>query len=138
MTLGDISFNPSPKSLRQFAGAWLVFFLASGLHQTLAKGHTQLGMAMIVAAFVVGVLGLVYPPSVRWLFVGLTLLAFPIGWVVTQVMLAVMFYAVITPVAFLFRLMGRDLLCRKPDAGKASYWLTKEFTNDPQRYFRQY
>ncbi|MGA2140194.1 MAG: SxtJ family membrane protein [Verrucomicrobiia bacterium] len=138
MKWGDISFDPTRKSLRQFAGAWLVFFLACGLHQSLVRGHRQLGLVMVVAAVVVGVLGLVRPPAIRWLFVALTVLAFPIGWVVTQVMLAVMFYGVITPVAVLFRLGGRDPLGRRPSPEKASYWTPKEMPEDPRRYLRQY
>jgi hypothetical protein len=138
MKWGDIPFEPTAKSLRQFAGAWLVFLLAAGAHQGLARGHRQLGLSLAVVALVVGILGLVRPAAIRWLFVALMVLAFPIGWTVTQIMLALMFYGVITPVAVLFRLKGRDLLCRKPDAGKTSYWTNKETPEDPRTYFRQY
>jgi hypothetical protein len=138
MKRGDISFDPTPKALRQFAGAWLVFLLAAGTHQSLVRGHRQLGLAMVVLAVVVGVLGLIRPSAIRWLFIGLMVLAFPIGWVVTQVMLALMFYGVITPVAALFRLKGRDPLRRRLDAEKASYWMDKETPEDPRTYFRQY
>jgi hypothetical protein len=138
MKWGDIPTDPTRKMLRQFAAAWLVFLLAAGAHQGLARGHRQLGLVMVLLAVVVGVLGLVRPSAVRWLFIGLMVLAYPIGWVVTHVMLAVMFYGVITPVALLFRLMGRDPLHRKPDAEKASYWINKETPEDPRTYFRQY
>ena|ERR1051326_2432370 len=138
MKWGDIPFDPTRKMLRQFAAAWLVFLLAAGAHQSLARGRHQLGLVMMVLAVVVGVLGLVCPSAIRWLFIGLMVLAFPIGWVVTQVMLALMFYVVITPVALVFRLMGRDPLHRKPDGGKVSYWTDKETPEDPRTYFRQY
>lgn len=128
----------SNRALRQFAGAWLVVFLVLGAHQYLARGHQQRGLALMVLAAVIGVPGLIKPGAVRWLFEGWMVLAYPIGWLVTQVMLALMFYGVITPVAVLFRLKGRDPLCRKLDAEKTSYWTDKETPQDPRTYFRQY
>lgn len=138
MTWSDIPFQPGNKALRQFAGAWLVFFLAFGLHQYLVRGHHTAGLVMMTLALIIGVLGLVRPATLRWLFVGWMVLAFPIGWAVSLVMLLVMFYGVITPVAMLFRLRGRDLLQRKPRREQESLWLPKPGPSDVRSYFRQY
>ncbi len=138
MKLSDLPLNPTAKALRQFAGAWLVFFLAFGLHQWLAKGHAQVGPALCVLAVVIGLLGLIKPGAVRWIFVGWMLLAFPIGWLISQLTLVVLFYGLITPVALFFRLRGRDLLSRKRDAGRPSFWIPKKTPTDVKSYFRQY
>jgi hypothetical protein len=138
MTWSDIPFQPGNKALRQFAGAWLLFFLAFGLHQYLVRGHHTAGVVMMALALVVGLIGLVRPAAVRWLFVGWMVLAFPIGWVVSLVMLLAMFYGVITPVAMLFRLRGRDLLQRKRRVDRESFWLPKQNPGDVRSYFRQY
>ena len=103
----DIPKNPTAKALRQFAAAWLVFFLAVAAHQYFKRGHHQLGIALGVCAIVIGCLGLVRPAAVRWTFVTWMVLAFPIGWLVSQVMLLLMFYGLITPVALIFRLRDR-------------------------------
>jgi hypothetical protein len=92
MKWSDIPMRPTAKMLRQFAAAWLVFFLVFGAHQYLARGHHALGLAIGSMALVVGVLGLVWPGAVRWIFVSWMVLAFPIGWLVSQVMLAVMLW----------------------------------------------
>lgn len=138
MTWSDIPFQPGNKALRQFAGAWLVFLLAFGLHQYLVRGHHTAGAAIMALALVVGLIGLLHPPAVRWLFVGWMVLAFPIGWLVSLIMLLVMFYGVITPVAMLFRLRGRDLLQRKRRADRDSFWLPKQSPTDVRSYLRQY
>ena len=138
MIWSDIPFQPTRKALRQFSAAWLLFFLAFGLHQYLVRGHHTVGTVMIIAAVVAGLPGLIWPASLRWLFVGWMVLAFPIGWLVSLVMLLVMFYCVITPVALLFRLRGRDLLLRKPAPGQASFWLPKPPPADVRSYFRQF
>ena len=116
-----IDRNPSARALRQFSGAWLVFFSAFGAHQWLARGHERIGITLIAAALVFGILGLMKPGAIRWLFVTWMTLAFPIGWLLSQIMLALMFYLVLTPIALIFRLTGRDVLQRKFDPTRKSY-----------------
>ena len=128
----------SNRTLRQFAGAWLVFFLAFGVHQYLARGHRPLGLAFMGLAVVIGALGQIKPGAVRWLFVGWMALAFPIGWLISLLMLLLMFYGIITPVALLFRTRGRDLLSRKPAPSRPSFWIPKVTPLDVRSYFRQY
>ncbi len=52
---------------------------------------------------------------VRPVFQGLTLIAAPIGFVISHVFLAVIYYLVITPIGLIFRLTGRDAIGRKID-----------------------
>jgi len=138
MKWSDLPLHPTARALRQFAGAWLIFFLAVALHRYVARGQHQAGIALGVMAVVVGGLGLIRPVLLRWLFVGATVLTFPIGWVVSQIMLAVMFYGIITPLALWFPLRGRDLLARKPAPNRASFWTPKPTPADMRAYFRQY
>ena len=138
MKWSDVPFQPTEKALRQFSVGWLVFFLSLGAHQYLARGHHQLGLAVGLLAVFVGGLGFVRPATVRWLFVSWMVLAFPIGWLMSQLILLMMFYIIITPVALFFRLRGRDLLSRRPTPGRVSFWRPKETPWDVQSYFRQY
>jgi hypothetical protein len=138
MKWSDLPLKPTARALRQFAGAWLVFFLAVGVHRYVVRDQHQVGIAVGVMAIVLGGLGLIRPAALRWLFVGMTVLTFPIGWVVSQIMLAVMYYAILTPLAVWFRFRGRDLLARKPAPGRASFWIPKHTPEDMRAYFRQY
>src|ERR1035441_2168720 len=138
MKWSDLPLKPTARALQQFAGAWLIFFLAVGLYRYIARGQHQVGIAVGVMAVVVGGLGLIKPAALRWLFVGATVLAFPIGWVVSQVMLAVMYYGILPPLALGFRFRGRDLLSRKPAPNRASFWSPKHTPDDMGAYFRQY
>lgn len=138
MTWSDIPFKPSTKALRQFALGWLVFFLGFGAHQYWARGRVAIGLSVIGAALVVGLLGIIRPRAVRWLFVGWMVAAFPIGWLISQLALVLMYFGIITPVAWFLRLRGRDSLQRKPAAGATSFWQPKETPQDLRSYFRQY
>jgi hypothetical protein len=121
-----------------FAVAWLAFLLAWAAHQWLARGHQKTALVLGALAVVVGGLGFVAPATIRWIYVGAMMVAFPVGWVVSQIMLALMFYVVITPMALFFRVRGRDLLHRAPSRGRESFWTAKSLPQDLRRYFRQY
>jgi len=138
MTLSDIPFHPTSRTLRQFAALWLVFFLALARYQYFTRGHHAAGFVLGGVAVVVGALGLLKPAAVRWIFVGWMVLAFPIGWLVSQILLIMLFYLVLTPVAMLFRWRGRDLLARKPSVGRSSFWLPNQTPDDVRSYLRQY
>src|SRR5437773_2493894 len=122
MTWSDISSNPRARTLRQFAGVWLIFFVGFGVKLYMKHGQHQAGLTLGAIGIVIGGLGLLKPSAVRLLFVVCMVLAFPVGWLVSNLLLALMFYGIITPLGLLFRLKGRDLLCRKPDPGRTSFW----------------
>ena len=138
MKWSDIPKNPTNRMLRQFAAAWLVFFLGWALWQALRHGRTGLGIGLGALALVVGGAGLARPALLRWIFVGWMMLAFPIGWLLSQVMLILLFYGIFLPVALIMRLRGRDALGLKPGAGQPTFWLPKQTPLDVRSYFRQY
>ncbi len=138
MQWSDIPRNPSRRMLRQFAAIWLVFFSGLAIWHGWMHGRTELAWCLAILAVTVGSAGLAHPPLVRWIFVGWTIAVFPIGWLVSRIVLAVIFYGLFTPLALLFRMMGRDALAlkRKPDA--ATYWQIKPAVTDVNRYFQQF
>ena len=138
MQWSDISFRPPAKTLRQFAGLWLAFFGGLALWQGLVRGQTGLATLLAVLALTIGPLGLIRPGWIRPIYVGWMVLAFPIGWTVSQVMLALMFYGLFTPIGLLFRLLGRDALHRTRRPEVESYWTPKPAPAGPKSYFRQF
>lgn len=136
--LFDTPARADDRQLRQFAWA-LVVFVSIVLALRWWRGHA-IGPASIVLALAgwsLGLLGAVAPRRIEWLFVGATTLTRPIGRVVSECMLAVMYFGVITPVALLSRLVGRDPLQRRIDRRAATYWTPRKPAADPSRYFRE-
>ncbi len=138
MQWSDVRFEPSTKTLRQFGGLCFVFFGGFGLWEVLGRGHVALGAGLGGLAVAGGLLGLLRPDWLRWIFVFWTILAFPIGWTVSLVMLAVMYYGLFTPIALVFRLIGRDALQRTRKPATESYWTPKPTPTDSGRYFKQF
>jgi hypothetical protein len=138
MHWSEIQFRPSDKTLRQFAGIWIVFFGGIAAYQGYFRERMTIALALGSLAAVVGLLGLAAPRAIRPIYVGWMVAAFPIGWVVSHLILALIFYGLFTPLATLFRLMGRDALHRKPRQGVDSYFVPKTTPVDPASYLRQY
>lgn len=132
-----LPLQPTPRVLRQFAAAWLVLFLAMAVQQMFVRHH--IAAAWVLGAIaLIGVIGLLKPPSIRWLFVVASVVAFPLGWLVTQVALAVMFYMVLTPLALMFRWRGRDELQLRRRPGSTGFWITRQPEQDLKRYLKQF
>jgi hypothetical protein len=129
--------NPNDRTLRQFSGLWILFIGLVAVRQALS--HRPL-VALVVAflAVVIGVAGLLMPRLVKPLFVGWMIAVFPIGWVVSRIVLGSIFYIVFTPISMIFRIIGRDALVLKPDSTTSTYWRSKPGSSDQKQYLRQF
>ena len=122
--------------LRQFSGLWLAVIGGLAVFQWVGSGRVVLGAVVGAVALLLGLRGLVQPRRVELLFRAAMALAMPIGWVVSHVILAAFFYLLITPMALVFKIIGRDAMVRRlPRTG--SHWVAREPTTDPRRYWHQ-
>jgi hypothetical protein len=139
MALLEINWHPSRRELRQFAGIWLPAAGAVIGWIVLRKtGSWPVATAVWAPVFLVSVVGLLVPAVVRPIFVGWMAITYPIGWAVSHLVLAFTYFVVITPIAVVMRLAGRDVLRRKPDRSAPSFWEAHDPGADATRYFRQY
>ena len=135
MRLQDINTNPDSKTLRQFAGLCLIVFGAIGGWQW-NKG-ADWGLWLLIGAGVVGGIGLIWPKALKPIFVTWMILAFPIGWVVSHTILALIFFGCFFPLGLILRMRGHNSLkLTKTDTD--TYWLPKTQQSDPTRYLKQF
>ena len=87
----------------------------------------------------VPVIGWLAPVFMRLVFLGMSYAAWPIGFVVSHVILALVYYLVMTPIGLVMRLFGYDPMTRKRDSTGGSLWIERS-TSDrgPESYFRQF
>ena len=143
----QIDFSPDEKTLRQFGWIALVGFgVLAGLAWFeklifafgLGDARTTMAGGLLAVGVLAAGIGLVYPKANRFLFVGLALLAFPIGFVLSYVIMTTLFFLIIGPIGIIMRLVGRDPLNRKFEAEATSYWVPAEPAPARERYFRQF
>lgn len=138
MAIVDINWNPSPKELKVFSLLLIVFFaIVAGL--AWRKGASVETACLIAGGgAVVGIVGVFSPAFIRIVYVVWMTAVFPIGFVVSNVVLAVVFYGVVWPIGILTKLIGRNSLQLGFDRDAKTYWNVRQPTRDPRRYFRQY
>jgi hypothetical protein len=134
----EINRNPTRRQLNQFGLIWLAFVNVFGA-LAWVKDHHQLAVELWVVAVVVPVVGWLAPAFMRVVFVGMSYAAFPIGFVVSHVILAIVYYLVLTPIGLVMRLSGRDPMARRFDPAAQSYWIQRDSgRSEAGRYFRQF
>jgi hypothetical protein len=80
-----------------------------------------LGIALVFLIISYTVPGILRPFNKVWMLFGAFLHK-----VVSPIMLGLIYFVVMTPVASFFKLIGRDELRRKYDPAAKTYWITRE------------
>lgn len=143
----EINWQPDEKTLRQFGwialvgfagiallawNEWLVFSAGLGDARATVAGAFA-GLGVLSALF-----SLVAPKANKPIFLGLTLLSYPIGFVLSYVIMGILFYGLITPVGLVFRLIGKDPMNRRFEPNAVSYWTDPRPRRGKDSYFRQF
>jgi Saxitoxin biosynthesis operon protein SxtJ len=148
MSLVQVNWRPDRNELRKFGfislaafgalGVW-IFFRQSIFGIELSREGAQMG-AYLCWGLAVGSLAasLTVPEALRPLYVILTAISLPIGFVVSHVLMAVIFYGLLTPIAVFFRITGRDALKRRLEPSAKTYWQPRQAVHDKARYFKQF
>jgi hypothetical protein len=89
------------------------------------------------AAALLAVIGFVIPAALKPFYKGWMILAVIMGWVMTRVVLTLVYYFVLTPIAFLGRVFGEEFLHLKlKRSGETnSYWIRR---SGPPRHKSDY
>lgn len=117
------SHEVKTSSDKSFGLVFCGFFALVGL-LPLLKHHPVRGWSLVVSgAFLILAFvkpALLHPLNVLWGRFGLLL-----NKVTNPLIMGVLFYGVMTPIALIMRLVGKDPLRLKRDAAAASYWIER-------------
>jgi len=138
MAIVTVNKQPSPRELRAFGIGLVIFsFALAGLSYLRLHDLTRselifgIGCALSAVYFAAS-------PLRRPIYLGWTYATFPIGWLISHLALALVFYFVVTPIALVMRLGGRDTLKLHFDRSTSSYWTPHNPSGKVERYFRQF
>jgi len=84
---------------------------------------------------VLAIAGLVVPAAIKPVYIALVRITYPIGFCVSHLVLAVLYFLILTPIGVLVRWF-HDPMERNFDRAIASYWVAREEA-ETDRYFRQ-
>ncbi|MFH1219784.1 MAG: SxtJ family membrane protein [Candidatus Eisenbacteria bacterium] len=125
------------RELRKFGlTVGIAFGVLGGL--LLWRGKWVYPYSFVVSAALI-LLGLARPVLLGPLHKGWMKVADLMGWVMTRVILIILFYAVVTPLGLLARLAGKDFLDLKFDSRADTYWSRRDTADlSEDHYERQY
>tara|TARA_B100001013_G_scaffold172196_1_gene103347 strand:+ start:24 stop:419 length:396 start_codon:yes stop_codon:yes gene_type:complete len=111
-------------SNRNFGLVFFFVFLIVGLWPLLNEGSFRIWSIIIAIIFLI--LGLtnsklLTPLNILWFKFGLFL-----GSIISPIVMGIVFFLVVTPTGFIMKIMGKDILNKKYDNGKKSYWINRD------------
>ncbi len=133
--------DTSKKALRSFG--WVV---GGVLLVIAAVVWWRNDFALTTVAYVLGslggtlvVLGLAVPVVLKPVYRVWMALAVVLGFIMTRVILSVVYYLVMTPIGLAMRLFGKDPMHRRIDPEASSYWIEKSYDDEsPERLEKYY
>jgi hypothetical protein len=123
MALIEINKNPSRRECRQFAGLWVPGFLL---------------LVGVLVWYRSGSLGLLSASFGRVLYLGWMYAAYPVGLTVSFLVMAIVYFVILTPVGLGMRLLGRRPLALGFDRVTNTYWTPRLPSTKIETYFRQF
>jgi len=138
MTGIDINWNPDRRELRLFAGGLAFLFTVVGIFCIAGEVTKQVTGIWFGLALVNLMLALMYPQAAKPVYLLWMVLIHPFRWVISGLLIGVVYYLVITPIGILMRLAGSDPIDRHNDPGATTYWKPKQRARKPADYFRQF
>lgn len=81
------------------------------------------GIIFICIGILLLIFGLLFPNTLSGIYKVWMGLAFALGWLVSRVLLIVLFYFVLTPVGFIAKIVGKKFLDIDYKVKKESYWI---------------
>jgi hypothetical protein len=134
MKLVQINRNPSGQQLQQFGVVALIALPGIGWlwGATPTVWTTLLGVGVLFAAA-----GLFLPRTLKPAFIGLSFVTIPIGLVVSELTLFLMYALVFMPIGVIFYLTRRNSLNLKPIPVE-THWNKKPQPKNVSSYYRQW
>ena len=111
-------------SNRSFALVFFFVFLIMGLWPLMREELPRIWLLIISIFFLVlGIINskLLTPLNKIWFKIGIFL-----GNLVAPIIMGIIFFIVVTPIGLIMKLIGKDLLQKKYDKKKKSYWIKRD------------
>ncbi|MEK6258627.1 MAG: SxtJ family membrane protein [Planctomycetota bacterium] len=133
-----LNWQPSFRDLRIFAAGQviLVGFVALAMYR---RGTSlEWALALLALSLLFSMAGLIRPSLARPIYLAWMLAMFPIGWSLSHLLLASVYWLLITPLGLLLRCLRIDPLERRFDSQVRSYWVCRRPAPPSARYFRPF
>ena len=134
MKLAEVNWDPTNRQLRQFGAICPLALPSLGW---LWGGDIRIISLLAIVGLLIAVGGLAWPGAIKPIFIALMVLATPVGMVIGELAMLLIYFGVFLPIGIIFRLMNRDALQLMISRESESYWQTKRQVRNISSYYRQ-
>jgi len=125
------------KELRKFSTGLAIILILISIINFFLNG--QIYLFLLPATLIVLLFGLLLPRWIKPLFWLMTRIGNILNWIITSLILVLLFYLVFTLIGLIMRLANKQLLDLKFKDKRDSYWIKRENTEfRPEGFERQY
>jgi len=124
-------FKIKKSSNRSFGLVFFFVFFAIALWPLTIEGQVRLwSIAISLVFLILGLINskLLNPLNILWMKIGVLL-----GTVVSPIVMGIVFFLVVTPTGLIMRALGKDLLSKKFDGNRNSYWIKRDKTKSTMK-----
>jgi hypothetical protein len=136
--MNEINWNPTRNQLRTFVVALVAAFAIAAIIVYRNTGSIAIAAAILAAGLIIALIGHFHEGLIRVMYIAWMLAVFPIGWMVSWLLLAGVYYLVVTPIGLTRRLLRRDTLGKRFDRSAETYWRRRSPPSAVDRYFQQH
>jgi len=120
--------------LKMFAIIWSAIFGIMAILPIL-KGE-DIKIWAIIVAFIFNIIAFTKPQILTQFYKIWMKFGEFIGGIMSKVMMTLLYFGIFTPISLFFKLIGKDLLNKRLDRSKSSYWIERE--TQPQSMKNQF
>jgi hypothetical protein len=136
VALIEFNTNPSRRDLAWFGVVVAAFCGLVGALLWWQFSATRTAIGFWIAGAAVFAVYYAVKPLRKPMYLGWMIAFWPLGWVMSHVILGIAYFLVITPVGLIMRAVGHDPMQRKFEPGAATYWTPHE--DRAGGWFRQF
>lgn len=127
---GLLGLDFSKKSLLKFALVMAGFFLVLCIANLLWGDVKNYSLYFICISLFFLLSGFVFPKALKPVYYMWMAISFFMGYFMSRIILTLVFYIAITPIALVLRLIKKDILDQRVNHDKSSYWKKREKNRD--------
>ena len=123
MSIVSINWSPSGKEIKGFGRSMLIGFGIIGAVFFFFFDHTKTAMGLWIFGVLAFAFSYLVPKLALLIYYPWMGVSFVMGSIISYLIVAFIFFILITPVAIIFKIIGRDPLSLKVEKSAGSYWI---------------
>ncbi len=122
------------KDLVTFSLIWAFIFFILYVYPAIKNGDIRIWP--LVVGFLFLSLSKIKPTVLTVFYILWTKLGVIIGGIVSKLIMLILYFGLLTPISLILKILGKDLLAKKMDRRKSTYWINRE--TQPQSMKKQF